>query len=132
MLAISDRIVEIARINAALEHLPQLVVVTYTNRAADEMQQRTRQGILEAGLSLEVIEAFNRAYFGTIHSFCMKLLAAHGHHLGLTASLEPVTDDDELGNQFVQPPPTGGRSLGRENRARPPRPSARGVYKGSV
>ena len=81
--AITDRIVEIARSASALERLPQLVVVTYTNRAADEMQQRTRQRILEAGLSLEVIEAFNRAFFGTIHSFCVKLLAAHGHHLGL-------------------------------------------------
>ncbi|MEO6969922.1 MAG: UvrD-helicase domain-containing protein [Chthoniobacterales bacterium] len=114
--AITDRIVEIARGDAALEHLPQLVVVTYTNRAADEMQQRTRQRILEAGLSLEVIEAFNRAYFGTIHSFCMKLLAAHGHHLGLTASLELVTDDDELWNQFVQQQTTVGQSLGEENR----------------
>ena len=86
--AITDRIVELARSPSALERLPQLVVVTYTNRAADEMQQRTRQCILESGLPLEIIEAFNRAFFGTIHSFCVKLLAAHGHHLGLPADLE--------------------------------------------
>ena len=61
--AITDRIVEIAQDRRALEWLPKLVVVTYTNRAADEMQQRTRQRILEAGLPLEVIEAFNRAFF---------------------------------------------------------------------
>src|SRR5438874_7880432 len=72
--AITDRVVEIAKDRHALEWLPQLVVVTYTNRAADEMQQRTRQQILEAGLSLDVIEAFNRTFFGTIHAFCMKLL----------------------------------------------------------
>ena len=48
--AITDRILNIAsRPQGALESLPQLVVVTYTNRAADEMQQRTRQRILEAG-----------------------------------------------------------------------------------
>src|SRR5881397_4163089 len=71
--AITDRIVEIAKDRQrALERLPQFVVVTYTNRAADEMQQRTRQQILEAGLPLEVIEAYNRAFFGTIHSFCVK------------------------------------------------------------
>jgi len=114
--AITERIVEIARSASALERLPQLVVVTYTNRAADEMQQRTRQRILEAGLSLEVIEAFNRAYFGTIHSFCVKLLAAHGHHLGLPANLELITDDEDLWNQFVQQQTTIGRSLGEENR----------------
>ena len=90
--------------------MPELVVVTYTNRAADEMQQRTRQRILEAGLSLEIIEAFNRAFFGTIHSFCVKLLGAHGHHLGLPANLELVTDDEELWNQFVQQhTPSGNR-----------------------
>src|SRR2546423_1333795 len=42
--AITDRIVEVAKDRQrALEWLPQLVVVTYTNRAADEMQQRTRR-----------------------------------------------------------------------------------------
>ena len=114
--AITDRIVEIAGSSHALEWLPQLVVVTYTNRAADEMQQRTRQQILEAGFPLEVVEAFNRAFFGTIHSFCVKLLAGHGHHLGLPANLELITDDDDLWNQFVQQQTTIGRSLSAENR----------------
>ena len=116
--AITDRIVELARSPSALERLPQLVVVTYTNRAADEMQQRTRQRILESEppLKIEIIEAFNRAFFGTIHSFCVKLLAAHGHHLGLPADLELITDDEELWNQFVQQQTAIGRSLGEENR----------------
>ena len=114
--AITDRIVELARGPSALERLPQLVVVTYTNRAADEMQQRTRQRILESQLPLEIIEAFNRAFFGTIHSFCVKLLAAYGHHLGLPANLELITDDEELWNQFVQQHATIGQSLGEKNR----------------
>src|SRR5437899_7097052 len=114
--AITDRVVKIAKIPHAVDWRPQLVVVTYTNRAADEMQQRTRQQILEAHLSLDVVEAFNRAFFGTIHSFCMKLLAAHGHHLGLPANLELITDDEDLWNQFVQQQTTIGRSLSAENR----------------
>jgi ATP-dependent helicase/nuclease subunit A len=115
--AITDRIVEMAKNRQrALEWLPQLVVVTYTNRAADEMQQRTRQRILEAGLPLEIVEAFGRAFFGTIHAFCMKLLATHGHHLGLPARLETITDDDDLWNEFVQQQTEIGRSLGAENR----------------
>ena len=114
--AITDRVVKIAKSPHAVDWLPQLVVVTYTNRAADEMQQRTRQQILEAHLSLDVVEAFNRAFFGTIHSFCMKLLAAHGHHLGLPANLELITDDDDVWNQFVQQYTTVGRSLSEGNR----------------
>jgi ATP-dependent helicase/nuclease subunit A len=115
--AITDRIVEMAKNRLrALEWLPQLVVVTYTNRAADEMQQRTRQRILEAGLPLETVEAFGRAFFGTIHAFCMKLLATHGHQLGLPAGLETITDDNDLWNEFVQQQTEIGRSLGTENR----------------
>jgi ATP-dependent exoDNAse (exonuclease V) beta subunit len=117
--AITDRIVEIARSWQALEWLPQLVVVTYTNRAADEMQQRTRQQILnDAKLSKNpaVLEAFNRAFFGTIHSFCMKLLAAYGHHLGLPQNLELITDDADLWNEFAQQYTRIGRSLSDENR----------------
>lgn len=117
--AITDRVVQIARSSRALEWLPQLVVVTYTNRAADEMQQRARQQILDdpkLSNNPAVIEAFNRAFFGTIHSFCMKLLATHGHHLGLPQNLELITDDPDLWNQFVQQYATVGRSLGEENR----------------
>src|SRR5256885_17121490 len=115
--AITNRIVEIAQDRQrAAEWLPQLVVVTYTNRAADEMQQRTRQRILEAGLPLETVEAFGRAFFGTIHAFCVKLLSTHGHRLGLPARLELITDDDDLWNEFVQQQTTIGRSLSDENR----------------
>lgn len=115
--AITDRIVEIASDQQrAADRLPQLVVVTYTNRAADQMQQRTRQQILEAGLPLETVEAFGRAFFGTIHAFCMKLLAIYGHRLGLPARLETITDDDDLWNEFVQQQTTIGRSLGDGNR----------------
>jgi len=116
---ITDRVVQIAKSSRALEWLPQLVVVTYTNRAADEMQQRARQQILEdpkISKSPEVMDAFNRAFFGTIHSFCMKLLATHGHHLGLPQNLELITDDPDLWNQFVQQYATVGRSLSEEQR----------------
>jgi ATP-dependent helicase/nuclease subunit A len=117
--AITNRVIQIARSSMALEWLPQLVVVTYTNRAADEMQQRTRQQILEdpkLSKNPELIEAFNRAFFGTIHSFCTKLLAAYGHHLGLPRNLELITDDGDLWNQFVQQYATVGRSLTEETR----------------
>src|SRR5215467_9271954 len=115
--AITHRILKIAKHGQrALQWLPRLIVVTYTNRAADEMQQRTRQLILEAGLPLETVEAFGRAFFGTIHAFCMKLLMTHGHRLGLPARLETITDDDDLWNEFVQQQTEIGRSLGKENR----------------
>jgi ATP-dependent helicase/nuclease subunit A len=115
--AITQRVVQIAKSVNAREWLPKLVVVTYTNRAADELQQRAREQILESGLSLDIIAAFNRAFFGTIHSFCMKLLASYGHYLGLPPDLETITGDENLWNEFVQRQTTIGRSLSEENRA---------------
>lgn len=109
--AITERILAMAASRHASEWLPQLVVVTFTNRAADEMQQRARQRLLESGASLEVSEVFNRAFFGTIHSFCFKLLRAHGHRLGLPANPELITDDTALWREFVQQTTTIGRSL---------------------
>src|SRR5437660_3336099 len=115
--AITERILSIARSPNAAEILPRLVVVTFTNRAADEMQQRTRQALLEQHLRQQVQTAFNRAFFGTIHSFCMKLLTDFGHYLGLPAPLELVTEADDLWQEFAQNQTRIGRSLGEKDRA---------------
>jgi ATP-dependent helicase/nuclease subunit A len=115
--AITQRILSIASSPNAAEILPRLVVVTFTNRAADEMQQRTRQALLEEDLRQEVQTAFDRAFFGTIHSFCMKLLIDFGHYLGLPAPLELVEDDEDLWQEFAQNQTRIGRSLGDRDRA---------------
>ena len=115
--AITERIVQLARSSNALETLPKLVVVTFTHRAADEMQQRTRQRILEERRSADIQVAFNRAFFGTIHSFCMKLLTNYGHYLGLPSPLDLVAEDDEeLWETFVQQHHQIGRNLSPEIR----------------
>ena len=115
--AIIERVVSIARSANAAELLPRLVVVTYANRAADEMQQRARQLLLESNLPAAVEIAFNRAFFGTIHAFCLRLLTDHGHYLGLPAPLELLADDDDLWSEFVQGQTRIGHSLGKKNRA---------------
>jgi ATP-dependent helicase/nuclease subunit A len=114
--AITQRVLSIARSANAAKTLPCLVVVTFTNRAADEMQQRTRQILLEEHLPRETQTAFNHAFFGTIHSFCMKLLSDFGHFLGLPAPLELVEDDDDLWQEFAQNQRHIGRSLGEKDR----------------
>src|SRR5256714_2972628 len=114
--AITDRISQIAKSTRARELLPQLVVVAFTNRAADEMQQRARAEVLRAKLPIEVLAAFNRAFFGTIHSLCVRLLESHGHYIGLPPAFDVITNDDEVWNEFVQQQTTVGRSLSDENR----------------
>ncbi len=114
--AITDRISQIAKSSRARELLPHLAVVAFTNRAADEMQQRARAEVLRAKLPIEVLAAFNRAFFGTIHSLCVRLLESHGHYIGLPPAFDVITDDDDVWNEFVQQQTTVGRSLSDENR----------------
>lgn len=102
--AIVDRVVAIATGDAlrAREWLPRLVVVTYTKKAADEMHQRARNAIIERKVDLTILSQFNRAFFGTIHSFCVRLLRSHGHLLGLPGKVEALENDDDLWAAFLR------------------------------
>lgn len=95
-----DRVVAIAQSPQAAEWLPRLVVVTYTNKAADEMYQRARNEIIAKRVSLQTLNYFNQSFFGTLHSFCVRLLRSHGHLCGLPSRFEPVENDDELWEEF--------------------------------
>jgi ATP-dependent helicase/nuclease subunit A len=116
--AVTDRIVQLAKSGGAAEALPRLIVLTFANRAADEMQQRAREEMLRARLAPEVLGAFNRAWFGTIHAFCFKLLNDYGHYLGLPAPLELLADDEDLWSEFIQQQTLVGRSLSDKDRTK--------------
>src|SRR4051812_18649733 len=60
--AITQRILSIAGSRNAADILPRLVVVTFANRAADEMQQRARQLLLQGSFNVDVQVAFNQAF----------------------------------------------------------------------
>lgn len=100
--SIVSRIVALAQQPDAVELLSTLVVVTYTNRAAQEMQRRARGEILARASRPEVLGAFNRAFFGTIHSFCLRLLQAYGHAIGVPGRAQLLEDDAELWSRFTQ------------------------------
>jgi ATP-dependent exoDNAse (exonuclease V) beta subunit len=116
--AVTDRIVQLAKSGDAVQTLPRLIVLTFANRAADEMQQRAREEMLRARLRPEVPGAFNRAWFGTIHAFCFKLLNEYGHYLGLPAPLELLADDEDLWSEFIQQQTLVGRSLSDNDRTK--------------
>ena len=102
--AIVDRIVNIALNDSESEHtlLQRLVIVTYTKKAADEMQHRTRNAIMEKGVGPDVVNRLNQAYFGTIHSYCLELLRQQGSLLGLPATIEIAESEDLLWEQFIR------------------------------
>ncbi len=85
--------------------LPRLVVVTYTRKAADEMRERARRELVEAGLPPAILGWFNEAFFGTIHSFCLELLRRFGPLAGLPTRFTVEPDDAELRLAFQRDTP---------------------------
>jgi ATP-dependent helicase/nuclease subunit A len=93
--AIVERVIHLADSTQGRAVLPTLAVVTYTNKAADEMQERARNALLDTPTGALLMGEFNRAFFGTIHSFCLTLLMTHGHYLGLPGKIELTEGDAE-------------------------------------
>jgi ATP-dependent helicase/nuclease subunit A len=101
--AIVERIVALASLPEALavDRLARLIVVTYSVRAAQEMQQRARSAIRRQGLPSHVQRAFQQTFFGTIHSYCVRLLERFGHYLGLPSPIALLQSHDEWWNRFL-------------------------------
>jgi ATP-dependent exoDNAse (exonuclease V) beta subunit len=97
--AISKRLAEIARSPRGPSILERTAVVTYTNKAAAQIRVRARDELLkEMGRSLDggpdPLAGLDKAFFGTIHSFCIHLAATHGSELGVHLNPTIVDDDD--------------------------------------
>src|SRR5580658_22733 len=101
--SIVDRIVHLTESSEAraIERLPRLVVVTYSVRAAREMQQRARAALRRKKISPQVYRAFQQTFFGTIHSYCVRLLDRFGHYLGLPSSAKLLENDAEMWDRFL-------------------------------
>ncbi len=99
--SITRRVLTMALRPDAVELLPRLMVVTYTNKAADELAARCREAVRGEGCSALVIEALRQAHFSTIHGLSLGLIRRFGHHIGcaVEGSFTPGVDD---GNAYLQ------------------------------
>ena len=66
----------------------QILSVTFTNKAAQEMQNRV-SSILNS-------EAIGLSWLGTFHSICAKLLRKHAQASGLTSNFTIIDTDDQV------------------------------------
>jgi ATP-dependent exoDNAse (exonuclease V) beta subunit len=95
--AITRRIADIiARQSIPFE---KLVVVTYTNKAAEELRQRT---LLEIQKTNGNLDYCNKIFFGTIHAFADQLLRAYGHFINISSDFEVEKNGLVLWNDFLQ------------------------------
>jgi ATP-dependent exoDNAse (exonuclease V) beta subunit len=105
--AISERLAAMALSPRADELLRKTAVVTYTRKAAAQIGQRARAILLrrlgdEPGAGLAALDQLERAFFGTIHSFCLLLAQRHGIGQGLHRNPEVVSNDDDWWNEFLE------------------------------
>ncbi len=102
--AIVRRVAELARRDPRA--LARLVVVTYTNAAAEELRVRSRELLLRgaAARGSDFLPRFRQAFFGTIHSFCLKLAREFGAELGIAPDTALLEDDDTLWARYCESP----------------------------
>ena len=117
-----------------------LVAVTFTRKAAGELELRLRQELEEARRSAiaggdataqrnieEAIRHLEEAHIGTIHSFCAELLRERPVEARIDPAFESVSDEDgprlfaQAFNGWIQ------ETLGGDARGPAPRPGAPGV-----
>ena len=103
--AISERLACLALSPEGAGLLPHMVVVTFTKKAAAQIRQRARATLLRElaqrraegrPAPAQAFEQLDRAFFGTIHSFCLQLGQRFGATYGLNLNPTVLEEGDEV------------------------------------
>lgn len=108
--AISERLAALALRDGGAELLRKTAVVTFTKKAAAQIGQRARAVLVRRLAAAEradlaPLDHLERAFFGTIHSFCLLLAQRHGQALGLNLNprvIEGADMEEALWEEFLE------------------------------
>ena len=73
----------------------QLIVTTFTNKAASELQERITTRLMEDG-DFKRVSELSEAYIGTVHSICLRFLQKYGYLINLSPELNILPEGDDL------------------------------------
>ena len=73
--------------------LDHLLVITFTDRAADELRRRVRDRLRELG-QVDAADSVESAWISTIHGFCARVLRAHALEAGIDPSFSVASDTE--------------------------------------
>jgi ATP-dependent helicase/nuclease subunit A len=71
----------------------QIIMTTFTEKAADELREKAREVLYEEGL-FEDANLFDQAMIGTVHSVGNSFVAKYWYRLGLNAKLSVMSEED--------------------------------------
>ena len=85
-----------------VDHLDQVLAITFTKDAAAEIRERVRTELIKAGMGDEALFV-DDAWISTIHGMCSRILRAHALELGIDPEFSVIeeTAADELMDQAV-------------------------------
>jgi len=82
---LTSRIINI--LNCGLANPYEILAVTFTNKAANEMKHR---------ISAEIGDLSSGLWIGTFHAICAKILRRHSDVVGLSSDFTIIDDEDQL------------------------------------
>jgi DNA helicase-2/ATP-dependent DNA helicase PcrA len=78
--------------------LHRILSLTFTNKAANEMRERTFQILKKQKYHFE--DRYRNMFISTFHSNCVKILRQHAHFLGYTKEFSILDENDK--NRFIK------------------------------
>jgi len=73
-------------------HSQEIVIITFTNQAADEITRRLATLFGQTHTSTTIKSQMLLGFCGTLHGFCLRLIREHGHIVGLDGRALSVLD----------------------------------------
>lgn len=84
-----------------LDSIDQVLAITFTEKAAEELKERIRAALIDEGMDAEAAKVDN-AWISTIHGMCSRIIRAHALDLGLDPAFGVAEYAEDLKHAAVE------------------------------